>query len=214
VLAVKNGIETFYGPIKAIRGVNLEVPAGHIVTVLGANGAGKTTILNTISGVLDPIKGSVEFEGQPIHGARTRTASPAAASCIGPEGRQVFPFLSVRENLTMGTSHAPAATTSWPDMERVLRMVPAPEGTPAPARRAAVRWRAADAGDRAGADGPADRTAARRALAGPVAAADARDLLDRAPHQHRARHLDPGRRAERRDRAADRRRRLHHGTRP
>ena len=57
-----SNIESYYGPIMAIRGVSLAVPRGKIITVLGANGAGKTTILKTISGVLDPLKGTVEFE--------------------------------------------------------------------------------------------------------------------------------------------------------
>ena len=65
ILRVAN-IESYYGPIMAIRGVSLEVERGSIVTVLGAHGAGKTTILKTISGVLDPLKGTVEFEGRHI----------------------------------------------------------------------------------------------------------------------------------------------------
>ena len=71
ILKVSN-IESYYGPIMAIRGVSLSLPAGKIVTVLGANGAGKTTILKTISGVLDPLKGSVEFEGKAIQVAIAR----------------------------------------------------------------------------------------------------------------------------------------------
>ena len=67
VLAVKN-LETWYGPVNAIKGINLELQAGHVVAVLGANGAGKTTLLNTIAGVIDPFKGTVEFKGQAIHG--------------------------------------------------------------------------------------------------------------------------------------------------
>ena len=67
LLSVRN-IETFYGPIMAIRGVSLDVPKGKIVTVLGANGAGKTTILKTICGVMDPQKGTVTFEGNEIQG--------------------------------------------------------------------------------------------------------------------------------------------------
>ena len=65
ILKVTN-IETYYGPIMAIRGVSFEVPKGGIVTILGANGAGKTTVLKTISGVMDPQKGSVQFEGREI----------------------------------------------------------------------------------------------------------------------------------------------------
>ncbi len=94
-------IETFYGPIMAIRGVSLEVPEGSIVTVLGANGAGKTTILKTICGVMDPQKGSGIFEGKEI-----QNMDPDRVMRLGiahvPEGRETFPFLTVRENLMMG----------------------------------------------------------------------------------------------------------------
>jgi branched-chain amino acid transport system ATP-binding protein len=94
-------IESAYGPIRAIRGVSLEVKRGRIATVLGANGAGKSTILKTISGIIDPRKGTVELEGRDI------TANdPAAIVRLGvahvPEGREVFPLLSVRDNLLMG----------------------------------------------------------------------------------------------------------------
>src|SRR6201988_2575866 len=65
ILKLSN-IESYYGPIMAIRGISLEVPRGRIVTLLGANGAGKTTVLKTISGILDPQKGSIEFMGKPI----------------------------------------------------------------------------------------------------------------------------------------------------
>ncbi len=94
-------IETYYGPIQAIRGVSLEVPRGRIVTVLGANGAGKTTILRTISGIMSPARGEVRFEGEDI-----RPLPPDRVMrrgiCHVPEGREVFPFLTVNENLIMG----------------------------------------------------------------------------------------------------------------
>ena len=96
-----SAIETFYGPIQAIRGVSLDVSPGQIVTVLGANGAGKTTVLRTISGVLDPERGQVMFEGRDI-----AHMSPDQVMRLGvchvPEGREVFPFLTVHENLLMG----------------------------------------------------------------------------------------------------------------
>ncbi len=96
-----SGIETFYGPIQAIRGVSLDVSPGQIVTVLGANGAGKTTVLRTISGVLDPERGKVVFQGRDI-----AHMSPDQVMRLGichvPEGREVFPFLTVHENLLMG----------------------------------------------------------------------------------------------------------------
>jgi branched-chain amino acid transport system ATP-binding protein len=96
-----NSIETFYGPIQAIRGVSLDVDQGQIVTVLGANGAGKTSVLRTISGVLDPERGQVMFEGRDI--ARMPPDQVMRLGiCHVPEGREIFPFLTVRENLTMG----------------------------------------------------------------------------------------------------------------
>ena len=94
-------IEAAYGPITAIRGVSLSVPRGAIVTVLGANGAGKTTIMKTISGILDPTKGQVEFEGEPIQGLEP-DAIVRRGICHVPEGREVFPLLSVHDNLMMG----------------------------------------------------------------------------------------------------------------
>jgi branched-chain amino acid transport system ATP-binding protein len=100
ILKLSN-VESAYGPIRAIRGVSLQVTKGQIATVLGSNGAGKTTILKTISGILDPNKGAVEFKGQDI-----TALDPAAIVQRGlshvPEGREVFPLLSVHDNLMMG----------------------------------------------------------------------------------------------------------------
>jgi branched-chain amino acid transport system ATP-binding protein len=100
LLRVAN-IETYYGPIQAIRGVTLDVHQGQIVTVLGANGAGKTTILKTISGVMDPERGQVVFEGKNIAGMKPDRVMREGI-CHSPEGREVFPFLTVHENLVMG----------------------------------------------------------------------------------------------------------------
>ena len=100
ILKVTN-IETYYGPIMAIRGVSFEVQRGGIVTILGANGAGKTTVLKTISGVMDAQKGSVQFEGRDVRGVDPDKVMRLGVSHV-PEGREVFPFLSVRENLRMG----------------------------------------------------------------------------------------------------------------
>jgi branched-chain amino acid transport system ATP-binding protein len=96
-----DSIETFYGPIQAIRGVSLDVDQGQIVTVLGANGAGKTSVLRTISGILDPERGRVIFQGRDI--ARMPPDQVMRQGiCHVPEGREIFPFLTVRENLNMG----------------------------------------------------------------------------------------------------------------
>ena len=100
VLQLQN-VESSYGPIKAIRGVSLKVRQGEIATVLGANGAGKTTILKTISGIIDPRKGSVEFGGQNITAKDPAFIVQQGLSHV-PEGREVFPLLSVRDNLAMG----------------------------------------------------------------------------------------------------------------
>ena len=100
LLEVRN-VETYYGPIVAIRGVSLSVKDGSIVTVLGANGAGKTTVLKTISGAMSPQKGSVRFNGSEI---TSQEPDRVARMGIGhvPEGREIFPFLSTEENLMMG----------------------------------------------------------------------------------------------------------------
>ena len=93
-------IETYYGPIMAIRGVSLEVNEGSIVTILGANGAGITTVLKTISGAMDPQKGSVTFDDVDITGWDPDKVARLGIGHV-PEGREVFPFLSVEENLSM-----------------------------------------------------------------------------------------------------------------
>lgn len=96
-----NNVESSYGPVKAIRGVSLRVKEGSIATVLGSNGAGKSTILKTISGIIDPQKGSILFQGAAI-----QKQDPARIVRQGivhvPEGREVFPLLSVHDNLLMG----------------------------------------------------------------------------------------------------------------
>lgn len=100
ILQLQN-VESAYGPIKAIRGVSLKVRKGEIATVLGSNGAGKTTILKTISGIIDPRKGTVEFKGQSITAKDPAHIVQQGLSHV-PEGREVFPLLSVKDNLLMG----------------------------------------------------------------------------------------------------------------
>lgn len=100
LLEIKN-LESFYGPIMAIRGVSLKVDKGQIVTVLGANGAGKSTLLKTISGIMDPEKGEVLFNGHPIQGQEPHGIVAKGIVHV-PEGREVFPLLTVNENLSLG----------------------------------------------------------------------------------------------------------------
>lgn len=101
VLSVRN-LESYYGPIMAIRGVSLDVRQGQIVTVLGANGAGKTTLLKTISGVMNPEKGEIWYGGRNIAGEEPDRVVKAGIVHV-PEGREVFPLLTVEENLRMGS---------------------------------------------------------------------------------------------------------------
>jgi branched-chain amino acid transport system ATP-binding protein len=100
ILALRN-IETYYGPILAIKGISLDVQEGKIVTILGANGAGKTTILKTICGAMDPQKGKVEFLGKEIQKRNPDWVARQGIAHV-PEGREVFPLLTVQENLLMG----------------------------------------------------------------------------------------------------------------
>ncbi|MEN8246494.1 MAG: ABC transporter ATP-binding protein [Thermodesulfobacteriota bacterium] len=100
ILQLSN-VESSYGAVISIRGVSFSVPEGSIATVLGANGAGKTTILKTISGVIDPDKGSIRYCGKYIQ-KRYPDWIVRQGICHVPEGRQIFPLLSVYDNLMMG----------------------------------------------------------------------------------------------------------------
>src|SRR5437762_3226971 len=122
ILKLSN-IESYYGPIMAIRGTSNEVPRGQIVTLLGANGAGKTTVLKTISGILDPQKGSIEFLGKPIQRMEADKIVRLGLSHV-PEGREVFPFLTVRENLMMGAYPRKDRYGVADDLERVYGYFP------------------------------------------------------------------------------------------
>ena len=121
VLELTN-IETCYGPVMAIRGVSLAAKDGEISVLLGANGAGKTTVLKTISGAMVPQKGKITFCGREIQGT-----DPDAAARMGiahvPEGREIFPFLTVEENLQMGAFSRRDSEVKT-DMDRVYDYFP------------------------------------------------------------------------------------------
>jgi branched-chain amino acid transport system ATP-binding protein len=95
------GIEVRYGTIRALRGVSLDVAEGEIVALLGANGAGKTSTLRTISGLLHPVAGTIRFDGKPVHTVPAHGIVSVGISHV-PEGRRIFPRMSVQENLEMG----------------------------------------------------------------------------------------------------------------
>ena len=101
------GLNVYYGSIHAIKGVSFEVNQGEIVTMIGANGAGKSTTMNTVAGLLKPKSGSITFEGHDITSTpANKVVSLGLALC--PEGRRVFQQMSVRENLEMGGYTRPA----------------------------------------------------------------------------------------------------------
>lgn len=122
LLQMRN-IETYYGPIMAIRGVSLDVNEGEIVAVLGANGAGKTTLLKTATGALDSNKGQVLLDGEEI---QCRDPDWVARQGIAhvPEGREVFPVLTVAENLAMGAYNRDDKDAVAKDLETVYDYFP------------------------------------------------------------------------------------------
>ena len=116
------GVETFYGKIQALKGVDLDVNEGEIVTLIGANGAGKSTMMMTIFGNPRARRGSIAFDGQEISGMPThRIARMSIAQ--SPEGRRIFPRMTVFENLQMGAS-IDNFTHFDEDLERAFTMFP------------------------------------------------------------------------------------------
>ena len=115
-------INVYYGSIHAIKGISFEVNEGEIVTLIGANGAGKSTTLNTISGLLHSKTGHIEFMGEPLnHGPSHKVVSKGLA--LVPEGRRIFLQMSVQENLDMGAFSRRGGNIDA-DMERVFEQFP------------------------------------------------------------------------------------------
>ncbi|PUB11673.1 ABC transporter ATP-binding protein [Paenisporosarcina sp. OV554] len=121
MLKVK-GIETFYGKIQALKGVSLEVEQGQVVTLLGANGAGKSTTMKTISGLLKPKHGTVEFLGENITGLRPDQLLRKGIALV-PEGRAILSTMTVMENLEMGAYHRSDKNIKK-DIEEVMEQFP------------------------------------------------------------------------------------------
>jgi branched-chain amino acid transport system ATP-binding protein len=115
-------IHVYYGAIHAIKGISLEVNEGEIVTLIGANGAGKSTTLNTIAGLLKPRQGGIAFAGMPVEGtAASKMVYKGLSLC--PEGRRIFQQMTVKENLEMGAFSRPNEETEK-SMERVYEFFP------------------------------------------------------------------------------------------
>jgi branched-chain amino acid transport system ATP-binding protein len=122
VLAVE-GLHAAYGPIEALRGIDLEVRAGELVCLIGANGAGKSSTLRAISGLLPAARGRIVFDGREIQHLRPdEILKSGIAHC--PEGRRVFPYLTVRENLEMGAYVRADAAAVSDDIERLCEHFP------------------------------------------------------------------------------------------
>jgi branched-chain amino acid transport system ATP-binding protein len=117
------GIEVFYGDLQALRGVSLEVNQGEIVSIIGSNGAGKSTTLMTISGVLKPKRGEIQLDQDFIHQYPSSKIVSLGIVQI-PEGRQLFPTLTVIENLEMGSQFPKAKKVRRETMEWVFKLFP------------------------------------------------------------------------------------------
>ncbi|HYG60828.1 MAG TPA: ATP-binding cassette domain-containing protein, partial [Symbiobacteriaceae bacterium] len=122
MLRLKN-VSASYGKIRALQNVSLEVPDGKIVTLLGANGAGKTSTLKVITGLLQPTGGTVEFAGHDLAHRGTASIIPLGIA-ISPEGRQIFTHLTVSENLRLGAYTRKDGAGVRKDYSWVLQLFP------------------------------------------------------------------------------------------
>jgi branched-chain amino acid transport system ATP-binding protein len=116
-------LHVYYGAIHAVKGISLDVREGEIVTLIGANGAGKSTTLRAINGLNHPRRGSITFQGQDITGTPPHDIVSRGIS-QSPEGRRLFPRMSVLENLEMGAFQREDRSTYKDDLERVFRLFP------------------------------------------------------------------------------------------
>ncbi|MCI8762066.1 MAG: ABC transporter ATP-binding protein [Oscillospiraceae bacterium] len=117
-----NDINVYYGAIHAIKGVSFQVNDGEVVTLIGANGAGKSTTLNTVCGLLHSRTGSVEFLGQDLAGIPAHKLVERGLAHV-PEGRRIFQHMTVEENLEMGAYTQPRSSVD-PNLERVFEQFP------------------------------------------------------------------------------------------
>jgi branched-chain amino acid transport system ATP-binding protein len=117
------GLDVFYGDAQALDGVSVEIPEGAIVAIVGANGAGKTSLIRTIGGMVRPARGTIRFRGHEIAGLPSYKVCNLGIGQVA-EGRQIFPNLSVSDNLDMGAMLPRARAARARNRERVLAMFP------------------------------------------------------------------------------------------
>ena len=122
MLTIRN-LSVFYGDAQALDGVDLDVGANEIVALVGANGAGKTSLIRTVAGILKPRAGSIAFEGSQIGGLDSHRVCNLGIGQVA-EGRQVFPSMSVLENLQVGAMLPRARADAAASTERVFAMFP------------------------------------------------------------------------------------------
>ncbi len=122
ILELKD-IHTSYGNIDALKGISLKVFPGEIVTIIGANGAGKSTTLMSICGIVPLKKGEIYYDGRAVHGKPADTL-PELGLCQVPEGRRIFPRLSVRDNLEMGAFFRKDHSEIESDLDHVFELFP------------------------------------------------------------------------------------------
>jgi branched-chain amino acid transport system ATP-binding protein len=122
MLSIKN-LDLYYGDAQALSQVSLEVPAGEIVAIVGANGAGKTSLIRAVAGIEKPRSGKIRFKGQDVSGLEPHRICNLGIGQVA-EGRQVFPTLSVQENLEMGGLLPRARATAVRTMAEVYAMFP------------------------------------------------------------------------------------------
>lgn len=122
-LLALESVHTSYGRIKALKGVSLKVYEGEIVAIIGANGAGKSTTLMAICGIVPPDAGAILYAGESIVGKAAETLPPRGI-CQVPEGRRIFPRLTVEENLELGAFYRKERTKILKDRERVYSLFP------------------------------------------------------------------------------------------
>src|SRR5215204_4308670 len=122
ILVLKD-VHTFYGSIEALKGISLEVHEGEVVTLIGANGAGKSTTLRSINGLNHPREGRIVFEGRDITNAPAHEIVKSGIS-QSPEGRKLFPRMTVKENLEMGAFQRTDKANFKQDLDRVYHLFP------------------------------------------------------------------------------------------
>ena len=178
VLLKLEDVHTYYGAIHAIKGVSLDVREGEVVTLIGANGAGKSTTLRSINGLNHPRKGRISFRGKDITNTAPHTIVKQGIS-QSPEGRRLFPHMSVLENLEMGAFQRNDRAAIREDLERVYSLFPRLAERKAQKAGTLSGRRAADGRDGPRAHGPAEAADAGRAVDGSGADLRREDLRDR-----------------------------------